>query len=130
MELKRYLLREPYLQIDKILCIKLKQHDLYRIRLSLYNDYARVFTSYSTAHVPECGGTFTTPMGHFQPVDADADGFIDDHLHCLWQILAGSDEKVQLTVSDVDIPDIYGSVGLRCKHSFLQVRSYTVTNTF
>ena len=62
-------------------------------------------------------------------MDADADGFIDDNLHCLWRIVTGSDKKVQLTVSDVDIPDFYGSLGLNCGDSFLQVNLYTVANT-
>ena len=86
------------------------------------------FTYYSTAPLPECGGTLTASTGYFRPVDADVDDLFNDDIHCLWRITAGSDRKIQLTVSDVDIPDFYRSIGLNCRDSFLQVRPYPIAN--
>ena len=64
-----------------------------------------------------CGGTLRNETGIISPPDKDGDGTYDPHLDCLWTIVAPEDKIIEISVQDLDFPEVND-----CEIDFLEVR--------
>ena len=74
---------------------------------------------FSATYFIQCGVVFRWANAlEFKSVDRDGDGIYDNNLNCTWTIIGKESDKVQLTITSMDI-----QVDEHCDHDFLKVGS-------